>query len=327
MGDLTAYGREITSIFQLLGTLENDITKSIAWALCRCPVFLKHIIYKLLNIDIDPEKVSIRYQEYQKDKGITDLELTDEDRFYIIIEAKRGWILPSAEQLTLYSKREKLIKSAAMYKAIVSMSECSAEYADAYLPAKEINGIPIMHLPWREIYDIANTSKAESSIAQRNLLSELTEYLGGIMTMQTKESNWVYVVSLGTSKPNRCDLSWMGIVKKYNKYFCPIGTKGWPKEPPNYIAFRYGGKLQSIHHIESYTVTKNIHTEVPDIPDEEWEDHFVFDLGPAIIPQHEVKTGKLYPNARVWAMLDTLLTASTVAEAIDMSKKRIQAEE
>ena len=65
--------------------LENDITKSIAWALCNCPVFMKQIIKELLGIETDPEKVSIRYQEYEKDKGITDLELTDDEQFYIIM--------------------------------------------------------------------------------------------------------------------------------------------------------------------------------------------------------------------------------------------------
>lgn len=30
MGELYAYGSEVTSVFQLIGTLEDDITKSIA---------------------------------------------------------------------------------------------------------------------------------------------------------------------------------------------------------------------------------------------------------------------------------------------------------
>ena len=41
MGELNAYGSKVTSIFQLIGTLENDITKSIAWALCQtCCAFV-----------------------------------------------------------------------------------------------------------------------------------------------------------------------------------------------------------------------------------------------------------------------------------------------
>ena len=93
MGELYAYGSKVTSVFQLIGMLEDDITKSIAWALCNCPVFLKKIIDEVLNIYIDPSKVRIKYQESEKDKGRTDLELTDDDLFYVIIEAKKGWIL------------------------------------------------------------------------------------------------------------------------------------------------------------------------------------------------------------------------------------------
>ena len=111
MSELTAHGDVVTNVFQLIGFLENDITKSIAWAMCKCPVFMKKVIADILQIDIEPNKVHIGYQEFEKDKGITDLEITDEEQFYIIIEAKRGWILPSAEQLTLYSERKKLHKA------------------------------------------------------------------------------------------------------------------------------------------------------------------------------------------------------------------------
>ena len=52
MGELYAYGGEVKSIFQLIGTHEDDITKSTAWALCNCPVFLKQIIANLLGIKI-----------------------------------------------------------------------------------------------------------------------------------------------------------------------------------------------------------------------------------------------------------------------------------
>ena len=135
MSELTAYGNNITSVFQLIGTLENDITKSVAWALCQCPVFSKKLFDELLQIDCNPDKISIKYQQWESRKGITDLEITDGELFYAIIEAKRGWILPGSEQLTMYSERKDLQDSKAINKVIVSMSECSDEYTDAYLPA------------------------------------------------------------------------------------------------------------------------------------------------------------------------------------------------
>lgn len=324
MSELVAYGTEVNNIFQLIGNLENDITKSIAWALARCPEFLKAVINEVMSLEIDAQNVRIKYQEFEKNKGITDLEITDTTSFYIIIEAKRGWILPGAEQLTLYSQKQNIIESPVSHKAIISMSECSEDYANAYLPFKVINDIPVNHLSWKRIYELANSAKTSSSRSQKDLLKELMRYLGDIMTMQTKESNWVYVVSLSTAKPENCDLTWIELVEKKMKYFHPFGINGWPKEPPNYIGFRYGGRLRSIHHIESYSITKNIHDEIEEMPNVEDEyEHFVYSLGKPIIPSNVVKTGKIYASGRKWAMIDTLLTADTIHEASEISRQRM----
>lgn len=327
MSELVAYGTEVSSVFQLIGNLENDITKSIAWALARCSEFLKVVINEVMSLEINTQNVRIKYQEFEKNKGITDLEITDYTSFYIIIEAKRGWILPGAEQLALYTQRRNIIESPVSHKAIISMSECSEDYANAYLPFKVINDIPVNHLSWKKIYELANSAKVGSSISQKNLLKELMRYLGGIMTMQAKESNWVYVVSLSTAKPENCDLTWIELVEKKMKYFHPFGINGWPKDPPNYIGFRYGGRLQSIYHIESYSIVKNLHDEIEEMPNVEDEyEHFVYSLGKPIIPSKVVKTGNIYASGRKWAMLDTLLTADTIHEASEISKQRMNNE-
>lgn len=324
MGELTAYGSQITSVFQLIGTLENDITKSIAWAFCQCSSFSKHVFDELFSIHCNPDNIMITYQQWEAKKGITDLEITDNDLFYVIIEAKRGWVLPGPEQLTLYSERKSFTDSQAKNKAIITMSECSDVFADTYLPFKSVNNIPIRHLSWKRLYEIATIASGESSFAERRILKELTNYLGRIMTMQEKTSNWVYVVSLSYAKAEGSELSYVDIVEKKGKYYHPFGVKGWPKEAPNYIAFRYDGRLQSIHHIENYVVTKRIHEIIPELPDVEWEtSHFVYSLGPAIKPSKIVKTGNIYASGRKWAMLDLLLTSDTIAEACDLSAQRV----
>lgn len=198
MSTLNAYGEEVISIFQLIGDRENDITKSIAWALNKCPEFLKRVIYELFKININPGDVSILYQNYEANLGITDIEITDRQSFHLIIEAKRGWLLPGHDQLTKYSLRDDFRKDNVENKAIVSMSECSKEYAICNLPFQEINGIPVNHLSWQRIHEIAGEARAGSNNEQKHLLEELKEYLGGIMTMQTKDSNWVYVVVLSS---------------------------------------------------------------------------------------------------------------------------------
>ena len=118
----------INNIFQLIGKSEDDITKSIAWALCNCPSFLQNIISELLGITIEPENVVIRFQESETDKGRTDLELTDNRQFYIIIEAKKGWVLPQSKQLTMYSQRKNINISTAKHKARECHIFCVSSY-------------------------------------------------------------------------------------------------------------------------------------------------------------------------------------------------------
>lgn len=323
MPRLISYNKEVRSIFELLGDKENDITLSMSWALAKCPEFLKVVVAAVVPVVVDPEETVILNQQYTADTGITDIEVTDHKTFHVIFEAKRGWVLPGAEQLTKYSIRKDFAASGAANKVIVTLSECTETYADLYLPFHTVNGIPVKHLPWRRVYGLAEQSKAASNHEQKHLLAEFTTYLRGIMTMQKLDSNMVYVVALGTQNPEGCPISWIDIVQRHGKYFCPIGVKGWLKEPPNYIAFRYYGKLQSIHHIEGYTVSRNMHDEIPEMPDETWDgDCYIYRLGPAIVPGKTVKTGNIYRNGRVWAMLDLLLTCDSISEARDRTQER-----
>ena len=143
--------------------------------------------------------------------------------------------------------------------------------------------------------------------------------------MQAAESNWVYVVSVGSGIFSKTwSIPWIDIVEMHRKYFHPVGGRGWPKEPPNYIAFRYRGRLQSIHHIEGYQIFTNVHDHFPEGPETAWDRHFLYDLGPPLKPSNTVKTGKIYPNGRVWCMLDTLFVSDTIAEARDLSNSRIK---
>ena len=185
------------------------------------------------------------------------------------------------------------------------------------------NGVPVSHISWKELKMLTEIARTEANNEQKHLLDEFALYLGGIMTMQNKDSNKVYVVSIGTGTIDDTNIKWTDIINS-GYYFCPAGVRGWPKEPPNYIAFRYSGKLQTIHHIEGYTVTKNIHDVIAFMPDENWnDDYYIFKLGPTIIPNKVIRTGKgIYRNGRVWAAIDLLLTCDTITEARDKTKER-----
>ena len=330
-GIVKAYQKIRNDVIKRKIEKEKAITKKefdsligiISSAFHKCPIFMKSIVTQILNIEVNSRDVLVYNEKFDIDTGITDIELTDNKNFHIIFEAKRGWDLPASEQLAEYSLRKDFVNNSVEHKAIVTMSDCSKEYASHKLPFKEVNGVPILHISWKDVYKSAEFALNDSNDEQRNLLLEIQKYLRRIMIIQNTESNMVFVVSLSSKNSDDDSISCIDIIKKHNKYSCPVGVNGWPKEPPNYIGFCFDGKLQSIHHIDDYVVTKNLNDEVQEMPDEVLKNnHFVFNLGPKIAPSIETKFAQLHPNKRVWAMLDTLLTSNTISEATDITIKR-----
>jgi hypothetical protein len=123
---------------------------------------------------------------------------------------------------------------------------------------------------------------------------------------------------------------------KRSRYFCIFGEHGWPKHPPNYLGFRYKGVLQSIRHVDGYEVTRSgreISALIHEINAKAWDrlngeastPHFVFSLGPVIVPPTPVPTGKIWGSGRVWAALDLLLTSKTISAARDATSLRHRA--
>jgi hypothetical protein len=143
--------------------------------------------------------------------------------------------------------------------------------------------------------------------------------------MQNPKSNMVHVVALSPKKAfEGAPDSFIDVVEKRGLYFHPIGGS-YPKEPPNYIAFRYGGRLQTIHHIEDFLVSKNLGKDVFGIncPDHDLS-FFVYELGPAIRPPNEVRTGPgVLRSTKINVMLDLLLTSKTLTEAKELTRLRL----
>ncbi|MCZ6623087.1 MAG: hypothetical protein O7B35_02435 [Deltaproteobacteria bacterium] len=325
MAEMYLHNHKVNSIFQLLGEHENDISYSVAWALAQCPSFLHEFLQKIGSPPANTNTVQIRLQHHETNGGITDIEIESSGRFYVIVEAKRGWNLPDRRQLEKYVARRSFKKSKAPFKRLVTLTECSREYANLHLPARKIEGVPIESISWKDVAVLASKSRWKASHAQKRLIEELLTYLEGLMTMQKMDSNRVYVVALASGTPKGWGISWIDIVKKRKRYFHPIGIKGWPKEPPNYIAVRYKGKLQSIHHVEGYEVVEDLQKKIPEIKGATRTPRFLYRLGPAFRPNKEIRTGRIYRNGRVWCMLDTLFTCDTISDARDVSNKRERA--
>lgn len=321
MTDLFLHNQKINTVFDLLGKKENDITYSLGWVLTHNDTFLRCLLD-----DMPPECPwtvldRVCLQEFSSYGGYTDVEIIS-DNLHIIIKAKRGWSLPSLDQLQKYTDR--ICKSKEKASAIVVMSECSPQYADNQLP-DSIDGIPIKHRSWEQISKLAERCANKGSHADKRLLREFHKYLGGLISMQNQTSNLVYVVSVGRDVNNWSMIPPVDYILKKQCYFHPYCKGGWPKIAPNYLGFRYDGKLQSIHHVESYEIIPDLCKQFSEIQDEH-EPHILYHLGPAIPLSKEVRTGNIYRNGRVWIALDLLLTCETISEARDETKKRLESQ-
>ena len=154
MPQLSIFGKPIASFFQLLGDNENDISYSIGWALSQSPSFLQRFIQKATGRTYDLENLAIRLQAYQKSKGYTDFELELPGEFYLIIEAKKGWVYPTYDQLYQYATREDFVKSRATVKKLVVFTDCSQSYNQAFFTNTEVGGHDVDVFSYEEIYQL-----------------------------------------------------------------------------------------------------------------------------------------------------------------------------
>ena len=331
MRELTVHGRKVDTVFELLGSDEDSMTYSLGWALSKCDAFCSKLATKIGIVSGFSDAMHIKLQEYSSNKGFTDIEIVDPGRLRIIIEAKRGFNTPSMQQLEKYADR--LLKYDNEEKMLVVLAE--SDRKEKWLKSKipsDIKGVDVKGISWKEFQKIAHDSIADSVRSEKEILRQLIKYLEEVTNMQNQTSNLVYVVSVSNKIwREEENIGWIDIITKYGKYFHPVGNR-WPVEPPNYIGFRYHGKLQSIHHIESYEVIEDyqeafgLKSSCPANGK-----HYLYTLGPPIYPVGTVKTqdkAKGYTSiqysARCACFIDLLLTCGSVSEAFVKTKKRLE---
>lgn len=191
-----------------------------------------------------------------------------------------------------------------------------------------IGDVPVRYLPWARIAEtVAEVADACRSHAEKRLLRALHRYLRSLMTMQNVTSNLAYVLVLNDKPLDWSTITFLQTVVDKGRYYHPVGGSkgGWPRTPPNYLAFRYRGELQRLHHVEGYEVIMRPHEHIPEISEDvDWteEPHFLYKLGPLIQPPEGIKNGKLWMNQRVWAAVDVLLTSPTISDARDATRAR-----
>jgi hypothetical protein len=314
-------------MFELLGQDENDMTGSLGWALSQAPSFLALFVSEIGLPPTGVRDAEVRLQEYESGRGFTDIEIELPGKFCVIIEAKRDWNLPARGQLMRYARRSQFRRYPFARKRLVVVSDCTDEYAAARLGNQRFLGVPATPLGWSRVISIAKRSLRQAAHEEKGLIRQLLSYLTGLVGGQTKriiDSNRVFVVSLGKGTGRGYKIPWIDFVEKKRRYFHPVGGKGgWPSSPPTYIAFRYKGKLQSIHYIKHYEVLTNLSARIPGVPRGEHDPCFLYTLGPAFRPLNEVPVGeRIHWAALRWCALDTLFTSRTISDAWETSRKR-----
>lgn len=315
------------TVFQLLGLDENSATFALGWTMERSPHLAGLFLGDVLRGPSEPCSIHIELQRHGRDGGFTDMELRRASDVHVIVEAKRGMVLPTIDQLVRYRPRFDQVATGS--NALVSLSALGRDIAERRLP-KDVDGVPLVHIAWRDVVALAKVAlRARGGYEERVWLRQLIQHLEAFAAMDMTRDNMVYVVSLGSgSIRSESPYTWVDVVKG-GRYFHPIGQR-WPTQPPNYIGFRYAGELRSVHRIVRHDVVRDVSSVNPLWPTTA-ADHFVYELGPAMRPPSTMRAGvpgdAVQRSARVYAAIDTLLTGefSLLGKAVDATKRRLAA--
>lgn len=133
----------------------------------------------------------------------------------------------------------------------------------------------------------------------------------------------VVALALNPKKPasTTTKLSSVDVLAKRGLYWHRVTPQFKSKSVPAYLAFYYGGKLQSVHHVEDCEevprrsdsrLLARHRSEAPKFS----KPHIVFKLGPAVHPQSDIRVGKggTYGSEMRCTMLH-LLTSPTIQAA------------
>lgn len=229
---LFLHNHQVSTIFEAFGVKENDLATSLAYVFSKSPSLTRLFIKKFYRKRLAWSDVSIKIQE-REDKGFIDIEITVDNELRVIIEAKKGWAIPSPEQVKKYLSR--LSGFHPQKRFFIVLSDCSREYIKSSL-RESYYSVPVKFIQWKVVADLIAQAYSNGSNVEKFLFREMLAYLAKEVQMENAESNWVYVVSLADNTPSWSKISWKDVVYKKRRYFYPVGSN-WPKVVPNYLAF------------------------------------------------------------------------------------------
>lgn len=129
--ELTVHEKTVLSFFDLLGEKENALTGAVGWVLRESPELLDVVFTKIFGHRLPAGRRFVRLQSYESGHGYTDIEIDQPGTACAVIEAKKGWHLPTKRQLSKYAVRKRF--RSAPEKRLVVLNECLPEYVRAHL--------------------------------------------------------------------------------------------------------------------------------------------------------------------------------------------------
>lgn len=222
MAELTRHGASVSSVLDLLGTNENDLTSALGFALVKSTALLAAIVQRVwpaaTGADLEAATLAL---EVRGDVGRTDLQIALPSAL-LIIEAKRDWLLPTVGQLRAYAPRVRAHGAG----ALVTLSQASGALARAQVPP-EVDGVSVAHLSWRDVLVDLDAVRRDRRGLERVWLDELTTYLKGVVRLRSVADSWTYCVVLNNERPgDGGERTFRQYVADDHVYFHPYGAGG-----------------------------------------------------------------------------------------------------
>jgi len=325
---LTRGHRPIESLFDLLGYDEQAMTDSFGLALHGSSTLLNSFVASTSGGSFPSEPVEIGLQLFgSADRGFTDVEILASN-LHMIVEAKRWWDPPSQEQLERYQGRFLEVRPPRATQRLVILTQDGTDaVVDHRLGGwRPVPPAQLSIVSWSMVASLASDASRRAPKSERVIAAEFARYIAEVAETPDRMSNQVFVVSLSTKPWATFPVSGVDVVRRHGVYFFPATGGPWPRQVPNYIAFRYHGELQSIHHVNDARVVDSGGELLPGYPDPWGHPHFLIELGPAMRPDHPVRTGPGIKRSRlVWADIDLLLTSNSITDAeLNSRGRRLQ---
>jgi hypothetical protein len=254
MTAVSRYGRDLLTVFDLLGRHEPALTGALGWTLATSPGLMSAVLERV-GLKADADEVSLKL-ETADDHGRTDIELST-PAAHVIVEAKQGWLVPGEVQLRTYTHRF----SGDHDQRLVTLSDSTERWAREVLPA-DVAGVPVEHWSWDDVRDLVRTARTHARGTERLWLDQLEEYMGEATSKRPVTDSLTYCVVI--SEQRFGGISFRDHVQHQRVYFHPFA-------------------LRRLNRVVDYEIVAHLDDRFPSVTREEFGGpHVVYRLGPDI---------------------------------------------